>query len=77
MGGVGEGAKEERWQETTAKFRAPSSQYFPVAERTGGAAGDSAASRSYPEGAENGNLRKLKKIQNSLFPSHQNEEKGF
>ena len=43
MGGVGEGAKEERWQGATAKFRAPSSQDFPVAERTGGAAGDSAA----------------------------------
>ena len=43
MGGVVEGGKEEGWQEATAKFRAPSSQDFPVAERTGGAAGDSAA----------------------------------
>ena len=43
MGGVGEGAKEERWQGATAKFRAPSSQDFPVAERTEGTAGDSAA----------------------------------
>ena len=43
MGGVVEGSKEEGWQEATAKFRAPSSQDFPVAERTGGAAGDSAA----------------------------------
>ena len=43
MGGVVEGGKEEGWQEATAKFRAPSSQDVPVAERTGGAAGDSAA----------------------------------
>ena len=44
MGGVVEGGKEEGLQEATARFRAPSeSQDFPVAERTGGAAGDSAA----------------------------------
>jgi hypothetical protein len=35
------------------------------------------AVRSYPEGAENVNLRKLKKTQISLFPGHQNEEKGY
>ena len=38
MGGVVEGGKEEGWQEATAKFRAPSSQDFPVAERTGDSA---------------------------------------
>ena len=40
-------------------------------------AGGGSQQRSYPEGAENGNLRKLKKNQISLFPGHQNEEKGF
>ena len=33
MGGVGEGAKEERLQEAAAKFRAPSSQDFLVAAK--------------------------------------------
>ena len=45
MGGVVEGGKGEGWQEATAKFRAPSSQDFPVAERPGGAAGVSNGDR--------------------------------
>ena len=42
-GGVVEGGKGDGWQEAAAKFRAPSSQDLPVAERTGGTVGDSAA----------------------------------